>query len=193
MDTTQENTGSKLEPAAAVRTLQDNIISACAEACNVDRELIEHVQDATLEQVHRMKHHIKNGSYLEQMVLQFDHKASVEQQDFFVKVIDTIGVKNHILRTRLVKHESAVYQVVLKDGNRWTTKGDLEVYLYTNINTRMGYGSELCRYALLGDEQGQTFFIWTGMLHTISYSFRNERFTLWGQYITFALIHGKDD
>jgi hypothetical protein len=168
MDTTQENTGSKLKSGATVRKLQDNVISACAEACNVDRQLIEHIHHATPEQEHRINHHIKNGSYLEQMVLQFDHKATIEQQEFFIKVINTIRVKNHILRTRLVKHESAVYQVVLKDGNRWTTKGDLEVYLCENINTRMGYGSELCRYALLGDEHGQTFFISTGMAHTIS-------------------------
>ncbi|KAK3176000.1 hypothetical protein OEA41_007322 [Lepraria neglecta] len=163
MDTDQESTCLKPEAAETGLMSNQKTISACAKACNIDPRLIECIYPAHPEQEHRMNHHIHNGTYFEQMVLQFDHMASVQQQKFLIKVIDTIRIKNYILRTRLVKRENTVYEVVLKERSPWTTEDYLKGYFRKNINVRMGYGSELCRYALLGDEHGETFFIWTGM------------------------------
>ena len=167
MNKNPKSTTSDSKPAITGLTPNEDTVNACAEACHVDQQLIECIYTAHAEQEHRMNHHISNGTYLEQMVLQFDHVASLRQQEFLIKVIDTIRIKNYILRTRLVKHEGAVYQVVLKEGSRWTIDADLEGYLRKSIKTRMGYGSELCRYALLGGEHGETFFIWTSMSGTI--------------------------
>ena len=105
MDTDQESTCSKLEAAETVLMFNQKTISACAEACNIDPKLIECIYPAHQEQEHRMNHQIHNRTYLEQIVLQFDLMASVQQHKFLIKVIDTIRMKNNILRTRLVKHE----------------------------------------------------------------------------------------
>ena len=96
MDTDQESTRLKPEAAETGLMSSQKTISACAEACNIDPKLIECIYPAHPEQEHH------NGTYLEQMVLQFDHMASVQQQKFLIKVIDTIRIKNYILRTRLV-------------------------------------------------------------------------------------------
>ena len=163
MDTDQESTCLKPEAAETGLMSNQKTISACAEACNIDPKLIECIYPTQPEQEHRMNHHILNGTYLEQIVLQFDHMASVQQHKFLIKVIDTIRIKHYILRTRLVKHENAVYEVVLKEGSPWTTEGDLKGYLRKNINVRMASESELCRYALL------VLLHWADMSDTTSF------------------------
>ena len=140
----------------------EKLTHACAEACGVGRGIVAKICPASGEQVHRMEHHIKTGSYMMQMVLHYE--GGVLDQDFLLRVVSGLRFKNHILRTRLVKYEGQVYQVVLKDSFTYrqvdTTR--IDVFLAQNSQVRMGYGTPLLRYAFIRDPHGESFFVWSG-------------------------------
>ena len=138
----------------------EKIISACAEACGVGRELVEKICLASEEQKHRMDHHIETGSsYMMQMVL---HHEGNLNQDFLLRVLSAMRLKNHILRTRLINYEGYVYQLVLKDTIVCQQlEADLHGFLAHDSQTRMDYGTPLFRYAFIKEPRGEAFFIWT--------------------------------
>ena len=136
------------------------LIHACAEACGVDSGLIEKICLASEEQVHRMEHHIKTGSYMMQMVL---HYEGVLDRNFLLQVLNGIRFKNHILRTRLVKYEGQVYQVISKDSLVFKyVETSIQVFLAQNSRVRMGFGTPLLRYAFVREPHGESFFVWSG-------------------------------
>ena len=141
----------------------DKITRACAEACGVDRKIVEKVCPASKEQEHRMDHHINTGqSYMMQMVL---HNEGDLNHSFLLRVLSAMRVKNHILRTRLIRYDDQVYQVVLKDAIVFQQAGvDLHSFLAKNSRIRMDYGTPLFRYAFIQEPHGEAFFIWTGKL-----------------------------
>ncbi|ETR98315.1 hypothetical protein M419DRAFT_38585 [Trichoderma reesei RUT C-30] len=72
-----------------------------------------------------------------------------------------------ILRTRVVHLKGSSVQVVISDYTWDDTKGmTLKSYLQSIEHLEVEYGSRLCRYALIKDENNQTHFIWT-MHHAI--------------------------
>lgn len=139
----------------------DKIVRACAEACGVDQSLVEKIGSASDEQERRMDHHIDSGlSYMMQMVL---HCEGVLNQDFLLRALSAMRFKNHVLRTRLVRHEDQVYQVVLRDSIMYQHAAvGLHQFLGHNSRMRMDYGTPLFRYAFIREPHGETFFIWTG-------------------------------
>ena len=139
----------------------DKIVRACAEACGVGPGFVEKMGSASEEQERRMDHHIRTGSsYMMQMVL---HCEGNLNQDFLLRALSALRSKNHILRTRLVRHEGQVYQVVLRDAMMYqqATVGLLP-FLEQNRRTHMDYGAPLFRYAFIREPHGEAFFIWTG-------------------------------
>ena len=145
----------------------EKLTNACAEACGVGSGTIEKICPASEEQIHRMEHHIKIGSYMMQMVL---HYEGVLDQTFLLLVLNGIRFKNHILRTRLVKYEGQVYQVILKDSLVYQQVGTMiEVFLAQNSQVRMGYGTPLLRYAFIREPGGESFFVWSGEPLQIAY------------------------
>ncbi|KAF6222607.1 hypothetical protein HO133_000654 [Letharia lupina] len=141
----------------------DKMIRACAEACGVGRQIIEKICPASEEQEHYMEHHISTGSsYMMQMVLHYEGDLN---QNFLLRVLSAMRFKNHVLRTRLVKHEGHVYQVVLRDPIVFQQTGvDLHGFLAQNSRTRMDYGTPLSRYAFVREPHGEAFFVWTDLL-----------------------------
>ena len=138
----------------------EKLIHACAEACGVDRGIVDKIYPASGEQIHRMEHHIKTGSYMMQMVL---HSEGVLDQSFLLAVMSGLRFKNHILRTRLIKYEGQVYQVILKDSLlHHQVETSIEVFLAQNSQVRMGYGTPLLRYSFVRDPYGESFFVWSG-------------------------------
>lgn len=136
------------------------LIHACAEACGVGIELVEKICPASEEQEHRMDHHVNVGSYMMQMVLHYEGELN---QTFLLRVLSAMCFKNHILRSRLIKHEGQVYQVVLKDSIAFQQAGvDLHGFLAQNSQRRMNYGTPLFRYAFIREPHGEAFFVWTG-------------------------------
>lgn len=139
----------------------DKIVHACAEACEVDHGTVEKMGPASEEQERRMEHHIRTGSsYMMQMVL---HCEGNLNQDFLLRALNALRYKNHILRTRLVRHEGQVYQVVLRDPMMYQQAAvDLQSFLEQNRRKLMGYGAPLFRHAFIREPYGETFFVWTG-------------------------------
>ena len=139
----------------------DRIVRACAGACGVDQGLVEKIGPASDEQERRMDHHIQSGSsYMMQMVLQCEGNLN---QDFLLRALNAMRFKNHVLRTRLVRYEGQVYQVVLKDSIMYQQAAvSLHHFLGQNYRMRMDYGTPLIRYAFIREPLGETFFIWTG-------------------------------
>ena len=138
----------------------DRLVRACAEACGVGLGFVEKMGPASEEQERRMDHHIRTGSYMMQMVL---HCEGGLNQDFLLRALSALRSSNHILRTRLVRHEGQVYQVVLRDSMMYQQAAvDLRPFLEQNRRTPMGYGAPLFRYAFIREPHGEAFFIWTG-------------------------------
>ena len=145
----------------------EKLTNACAEACGVGSGIVEKICLASEEQVHRMEHHIKTGSYMMQMVL---HYEGVLDHNFLLRVLNGIRFKNHVLRTKLVKHEGQVYQVILKDSLVFQQVGtSIEAFLAQNSQVRMGYGTPLLRYAFVREPHGESFFVWSGEPLQIDY------------------------
>lgn len=138
----------------------EKVVSACAEACGVGGNLVEKICPATEEQEHCMDHHRSTGSsYMMQMVL---HCEGNLNQNFLVRVLNAMRFKHHILRTRLIKHEGRVYQVILKDPLVYQAGHDcLHGYLARNARTCMDYGTPLARYAFVWEPHGEAFLVWT--------------------------------
>lgn len=137
------------------------IVGACAEACGVAYKIVEKICPASPEQAHRMNHHIETGSsYMMQTVLHYEGDLN---ESFLLRVLSAIRSKNHVLRTRLVKYEGQVYQVVLRDSIVFQSgAANLHGYLAQNSQTRMDYGTPLSRYAFIREPRGEAFFVWTG-------------------------------
>lgn len=138
----------------------EKVVHACAEACGVGRKMVEKICPASEEQEHRMDHHINTGSsYMLQVVL---HCEGDLNQDFLLRVLNAMRFKNHVLRTRLIKHEGLVYQIILKDPLVYLSGVSLHGYLARNVRTPMAYGTPLARYAFIREPHGEAFFVWTG-------------------------------
>lgn len=135
-------------------------ISACAQVCGIAEEFVERICIATPEQIDRMDSHLGTGSsYMMQMVLQYEGDLNPA---FLLRVLGEMRIKNHVLCTRLAKHEDKVYQLVLGGQIPFEAGVDLPSYLAKNSRTRMCYGTPLCRYALIREARGDAFFVWTG-------------------------------
>ena len=138
----------------------EKIMSACAGACGVGRDLIEKIASASEEQKHRMDNHIQTGSYMMQMVLHYEGNLN---ESFLLRVLSAMRLKNHILRTRLINYEGFAYQLVLKDEIAVCQQlgADVHGFLARDSQTLMDYGTPLFRYAFIKEPLGETFFIWT--------------------------------
>ena len=139
----------------------EKVVHACAEACGVGRDKVEKMCLATEEQEHRMDHHRSTGSsYMMQMVFHYEGDLN---QKFLVRVLNAMRFKHHILRTRLIKYEGRVYQIILKDPLEYQSGLDsLHSYLARNARTCMDYGTPLARYAFIWEPYGEAFLVWTG-------------------------------
>ena len=140
----------------------DKLIGACAKACGVGNQSVEKICPASEEQVQCMEHHRKTGSYMMQMVLQYE---GILDQNFLLRVLSAIRFKNHVLRTKLIKYDGHVYQVILKDSIVFQqVKVGLHSFLAQNSQVRMDYGTPLLRYAFVREPLGESFFVWSGEL-----------------------------
>lgn len=143
-------------------------LCACAQACNVDRAIVDTVSPAHPEQQCRMECHLERGSYMEMMSFKFDQKLDQEQKRSLMTAFEAVRSKKCLLRTRLVKCKGQVLQVVLRDRAHWTEAADLSAYKKQYRGYRMKYGKPLFKYAWLEEEGKPTHFVWTGMLNRSS-------------------------
>jgi amino acid adenylation domain-containing protein len=67
------------------------------------------------------------------------------------------------LRTRIVLLEGSSIQVLVKDDITWepTRSQDIHSFMRAAGDRNMSYGSRLCRYALVENQNGEYYFVWT--------------------------------
>lgn len=79
--------------------------------------------------------------------------------DLLRQICQLLQEKNQILRTRLVKHNDQVLQVVVSDTIQWGSGYSLGKYKASDMSKRVGLGDSLFRYAIVR-EGDRSFFVW---------------------------------
>ncbi|CAD6568034.1 MAG: Non-ribosomal peptide synthetase [Alectoria sarmentosa] len=137
--------------------LDGGVVKACAEACGVQRDLIEDVIPPTDFQCYQFHQHIASGSFMIQTVFEISGAFDL---DLLRQTWQVLHDKNQILRTRLVKHNDEILQVVVNDTIQWGGGCGLADYKASDIDKRVGSGDPLFRYAIV-TEGDRSFFVWT--------------------------------
>ena len=138
-----------------ITNLDEDLVQACAKACKVEPQAIEDIFPATKAQANLIAFHQKDGSFMPQNVFQIHGPA---KKDRIREVFEVIRQKNQILRTRIVKHNDAVYQVVVKGAAQWYEGKSLSEYK-NQVYSKDGwvkYGDPLFRYAFI--EEGRNLY-----------------------------------
>ena len=146
-------------PDITTHSLDPDLVQACAEACKVEQQVIEDIFPATKAQANLLAFHMKDGSFMPQNVFQIHGPA---KKDLIREVVEVIRQKNQILRTRIVRHNDAVYQVVIRESAEWYEGTSLLEYrnrVYSNDGW-VKYGDPLFRYAFI-EEGRDLYFVYT--------------------------------
>ncbi|PHH61638.1 hypothetical protein CDD81_8102 [Ophiocordyceps australis] len=96
------------------------------------------------------------GSYISRFVWRLDNGANVRLfRQAWQKTVELCA----ILRTRIVRASSSHYQAVIEGSQSWEEHGEhgIRAFMENFENIEMGYGSCLCRYALV-TEGSKTYF-----------------------------------
>jgi len=139
----------------------DSILSRAREQCNLlSNQIIEDVYPCTPLQERLMALAVTQpdssiARYVYRLTSQVD--AARFKHAWSQTVLQCVN-----LRTRIVFVDGYSVQVVLKHDPRWDPESAVE----PAQGVRIGYGSQLCRYALAQGFDGHTYFIWT-MHHSI--------------------------
>ncbi len=165
------------------QNLDEELVRACAEACKVEQQTIEDIFPATKAQANLLAFHTRDGSFMPQNVFQMHGPA---KKDLIREVFEVIRQKNQILRTRIVKHNDAVYQVVVKDTAQWYEGTSLSEY-QNHVYSKDGwvkYGDPLFRYAFI--QEGQDLYF--------AYTSQHAGYDGWTNHLIFdALEEGLRD
>ena len=170
-------------PDITTHILDEDLVQACAKACKVEKQAIEDIFPATKAQANLIAFHMKDGSFMPQNVFQMHGPA---KKDLMREVVEMIQQKNQILRTRIVQHNDAVYQVVLKDTAEWyegTSLSEYRNYVYSKDGW-VKYGDPLFRYAFI--EEGRDLYF--------AYTSQHAGYDGWTNHLIFdALEEGLRD
>ncbi len=142
-------------PDATTQDLEENLVQECAGVCGVEQQAVEDIFLATENQEMLFAWHMMDGSAIIQYVFQIHGPA---MKDRIREVMDVIRQKNQILRTRMVRHNGILYQVVVKDTVEWHEGTSLSAYRshVFSQDGRIGYGDPLYRYAFI--EEGRNLY-----------------------------------
>ena len=104
------------------------------------------------------------GAYMAQHVFEMSTGSDLNLTNFYA-AWEAVVKLNHILRTRIIQTGSAgLMQLVAKHETTWRFLSDLDSYLSQDKETLMGFGTPLCRYAVITPATSQRtkrFFVWT--------------------------------
>ena len=135
----------------------ENIVRVCAESCSVQRKLIEDVFPTTDFQLMVFHQHMASGSMMLQTVFEISGEFDL---DLLRQAWQLLHDKNQILRTRLVKHNDQLLQVVVNDKIQWGSSYNLAKYKASDMSKRVGSGDPLFRYAIVREGE-KSFIVWT--------------------------------
>ncbi len=152
---TEPENGSKV---AFKPDFDKSVVQNCAGECGVEGDLIEDLFPATDFQLLSFHQHMIFGTMMLQMV--YELRGALDP-DLLRQTWQLLHDKNQILRTRLVKHDDRILQVVVNDKIHWASGHDVAKYKASDMSKRVGSGDPLFRYAIVS-EGNRSFFIWTG-------------------------------
>lgn len=113
------------KPGPRPGTLDARVVQTCAEACGVQRDLIEDVFLSTDSQLIIFYQHIASGAIRLNTVFEIGgtFKLCLLRQTWRL-----LQDRNQILRTRLVEYEDQVLQVVVNEAIQWDRVYNLAGY-----------------------------------------------------------------
>ena len=141
-------------------SLEHHLLHRCAIACQVDPALIEDIFPSSDLQTRLLHLHLsaeKPGGWLKQLVFEI---AGTDDASKVKAAFQAVRDDNQALRTRLVRHEDHVVQVIMRDQIHWEMASNLAEYLAHDISTRMNFGGPLTRYAVVHENE-KTLIVWT--------------------------------
>lgn len=151
-------TGPEIDSKVGLRPeFDESLVQTCANGCGAQRDSIEDVFPATDFQLLVFHQHLASGAMMLQTVFEI---CGAFDLDILRQTWQLLHDKNQILRTRLVKHNNQVLQVVVNDKIQWRSGDNLVVYKATEMSKRVGSGDPLFRYAIV-DEGDRSFMVWT--------------------------------
>ena len=142
-------------PDTGKQDLDEDLVQECAKVCKVDRQAIEDIFPSVAMQEMLFNWHLQDGGSILQYVFQIHGRA---RKDRIRDVVDVIQQKHQILRTRMVRHDGILYQVVVRDTVEWYEGTDLSAYR-SHVFSKdgwVGYGDPLYRYAFI--EEGRDLY-----------------------------------
>jgi hypothetical protein len=124
-----------------------DIFNTCISQCNVDNHAVEDIAPCVPYQAELMKASHEFGAWMFHAVFEVG-EGSLERAK---ETVDIVRRRTPAFRTRIIQHETGLYQVVVKDEIRWIQTDDpLEVYKARDLSRRLWSGSEPGYCALAG-------------------------------------------
>ncbi|KAK2612049.1 hypothetical protein QQS21_001898 [Conoideocrella luteorostrata] len=126
----------------------------------------------------------QTGAYKDQRIF----RLTDENYDVgpFRRALDAVVRAEPILRTRFVSTGAGViHQAVLNVAIAWVERNDLKAYLQEDLDTPVTYGSALIRLALINEEDGSRYIVWSGH-HALCDGFSMD---ITFEQISYAMAH----
>ncbi|UKZ82421.1 NRPS [Trichoderma virens FT-333] len=148
-------------PASAMDIVLGEVRSQCTDLS--ETAVIEDAYPCTQLQEGLMILAVKQpGSYVAKHVYRLTANVDVERfKHAWNQTVNACAA----LRTRLVIVDGSAFQAVIKDSVQWHASPDLRSFVMSTENSQMGYGSPLCRYAII-EQNEEKYFAWN-IHHTI--------------------------
>ncbi|KAH8599075.1 hypothetical protein B0O99DRAFT_504970 [Bisporella sp. PMI_857] len=141
-------------------------VQEAARVCNVNVDMVEDIYPTTpmQEALIAISAH-RSNVYTHRVVFRLPKSLDMER---FKKAWAAMVSQQSIFRTRIVTlHGVGTVQVVLRSDMNWQAGMTLEEFVQHDEKKSVTYGSALSRYAIVHDEQGTLYFVWSGH-HAIS-------------------------
>lgn len=119
----------------------------CAHACGVDTDAIDDIAPSTPLQRRLASLNRDLGLWVLSLTFSCQNVGLAELE----QIVETIRSRNAVLRSRMVKLDDNIYNVVLQDQAIWETSSSLAKYLSLVKGARMLYGAPQVRYAYVQD------------------------------------------
>jgi amino acid adenylation domain-containing protein/non-ribosomal peptide synthase protein (TIGR01720 family) len=140
-------------------TIMDEIRDDLSVLCGLEASRIQDTYPCTPLQEGLLSLSAKRtGDYVLHGVLALS--ADVQPETFQAAVLE-VFLSTAIFRTRIVHHgRLGLVQIVCQEGIEWGEGDELEGYLEEDKLTPMQMGDQLCRFALVKEDE-QRYFVWT--------------------------------
>ncbi|KAH8667321.1 hypothetical protein BGZ60DRAFT_564547 [Tricladium varicosporioides] len=133
----------------------ESLVEVAAKECGIDSSLIEDMYPCTSSQESSMA--IYDSSVVSQHAYEIPSTIDLAR---FRKAWEILSTTAAIMRTRIVKTNEGVFQVVIKQELKWEDSETLEQYLEHDKQIPITYGGPLSRYAIIGKSR-RKYMVWT--------------------------------